>query len=104
MSDQPDFVGTEEGPSPERFIQAWPYYRAKRYAEHLALSAADEDLEVVCLNPSLLLGPGDEPAGASTHAVRVFLDEGVPIAPPGGISFVDVRDVAQAIGLAIHAG
>lgn len=104
VSDQPDFVGTEESPSPERFIQAWPYYRAKRYAEQLALFAADEDLEVVCLNPSLLLGPGDETAGGSTHAVRVFLDEGVPIAPPGGISFVDVRDVAQAIGLAIHAG
>lgn len=104
VSDQADFVGTEEGPSPERFISAWPYYRAKRYAEQLALGAADDALEIVCLNPSLLLGPGDDPAGVSTSAVRVFLDEGVPIAPSGGISFVDVRDVAQAIDLAIHGG
>jgi dihydroflavonol-4-reductase len=104
VSDQPDFCGTEDGPSPERFISSWPYYRAKRYSEQDALAAADASLEVVCLNPSLLLGPGDDVAGASTHAVRVFLDEGVPIAPGGGISFVDVRDVAQAIVAALSQG
>jgi len=104
VSDASDFLGTEDGPDPERFIQGWPYYRAKRYAEQEALAAADETLEVVCLNPSLLLGPGDDPPGASTHAVQVFLDEGVPLAPGGGISYVDVRDVAVAIGLALHSG
>jgi dihydroflavonol-4-reductase len=104
VSDQPDFLGTEDGPDPQPFIQAWPYYRAKRYAEQDALAAADESLDVICLNPSLLLGPGDDPAGASTHAVRVFLDEGVPVAPGGGISFVDVRDVAQAILSALTDG
>lgn len=101
VSDAPDFVGTEDGPSPEPFIQAWPYYRSKLYAEQIALAAADDTLEVICLNPSLLLGPGDDPNGASTHAVRVFLDEGVPVCPPGAISFVDVRDVTQAIDAAL---
>jgi len=104
VSDQSDFLGTEDGPDPERFIQGWPYYRAKRYAEQEALDAADDTLDVICLNPSLLLGPGDDPTGASTHAVRVFLDEGVPVAPGGGISFVDVRDVAQAISAALTQG
>ncbi len=104
VSDRSDFMGTEDGPDPERFIQGWPYYRAKRYAEQEALACADDKLEVVSLNPSLLLGPGDDPAGASTHAVRIFMDEGVPVAPGGGISFVDVRDVAQAISLALTRG
>jgi dihydroflavonol-4-reductase len=104
VSDDPDFLGTEDGPSPAVFTQSWPYYRAKLYAEQVALEAADAELEVVCLNPSLLLGPGDDAAGASTHAVRVFLDEGVPVAPPGGISFVDVRDLAEAIVSALTAG
>jgi len=104
VSDDPGFLGTEDSPSPAPFIQTWPYYRAKLFAEQIALEAAGDDLEIVCLNPSLLLGPGDELNGASTHAVRVFLDEGVPVAPPGGISFVDVRDVADAIVRALNAG
>lgn len=104
VSDKSDFLGTEDGADPEHFIQGWPYYRAKRYAEQEALAAADESLEVICLNPSLLLGPGDDPTGASTHAVRVFLDEGVPVAPGGGISFVDVRDVGTAIVAALSQG
>jgi len=104
VSDQPDFLGTEDGPDPEPFIQGWPYYRAKRYAEQAALEAADDKLEVVVLNPSLLLGPGDELGGVSTHAVRVFLDDGVPVAPGGGISFVDVRDVAVAVEAALTRG
>lgn len=104
VSDKADFLGTEDGPDPEGFIQGWPYYRAKRYAEQEALAAADDSLQVICLNPSLLLGPGDDPTGASTHAVRVFLDEGVPVAPGGGISFVDVRDVGTAIVSALSQG
>ena len=41
----------EDGPDPERFMQGWPYYRAKRYAELEAMAAADEALEIICLNP-----------------------------------------------------
>jgi dihydroflavonol-4-reductase len=44
------------------------------------------------------------PGGTSTHAVSVFLDQGVPVAPPGGISFVDVRDVAAAVEQALTRG
>ena len=42
--------------------------------------------------------------GASTHAVRVFLDQGVPFAPSGGISFVDVRDVAEIVERSLTQG
>jgi dihydroflavonol-4-reductase len=102
VSDDPDFLGTEESPAPEALIASWPYYRSKRYAEQLALEM--EDIELICLNPSLLLGPGDEPGGVSTHSVQVFLDEGVPVAPSGGISFVDVRDVVNAVESALTRG
>jgi len=93
---------TERSPTPEALISRWPYYRSKLYAEQLALGA--EGLDVISLNPSLLLGPGDVVGGASTHAVSVFLDQGVPFAPPGGISFVDVRDVASAVEKALTQG
>jgi dihydroflavonol-4-reductase len=85
-------------------IQEWPYYRSKRFAEELALAAHAPGFEVICLNPSLLLGPGDEPLGASTRPVRVFLDDGVPFPPGGTIAFVDVRDVAAACVRALHHG
>jgi dihydroflavonol-4-reductase len=102
VSEDPEFVGREEGPPPESIISAWPYYRSKLYAEQIALGT--HGLDVISLNPSLLLGPGDEVGGISTHAVSVFLDEGVPFAPPGTISFVDVRDVAMAVELSLTRG
>jgi dihydroflavonol-4-reductase len=102
VSDDPEFMGTEESPSPDAIIASWPYYRSKRYAEQVALET--DDIEIICLNPSLLLGPGDEPGGVSTHSVQVFLDQGVPVAPAGGISFVDVRDVVNAIEASLTCG
>ena len=102
VSADPDAMATEKSPVPEALIARWPYYRSKLYAEQLALAYSVP--EVICLNPSLLLGPGDTVGGASTHAVRVFLDQGVPFAPSGGISFVDVRDVAVAVEQALTAG
>jgi dihydroflavonol-4-reductase len=58
---------------------------------------------VVCVNPSLLLGPGDR-RGSSTEDVRKFLCGELPAIPSGGISFVDVRDVAPACVAAMERG
>jgi dihydroflavonol-4-reductase len=102
VSADKDFVGTEDSDPPEAIISRWPYYRSKLYAEQLALQC--DGMDVICLNPSLLLGPGDDAGGASTHAVSVFLDHGVPFAPPGTVSFVDVRDAASAVESALTRG
>ena len=102
VSQHPDAMATENDDVPESIISAWPYYRSKLYAEQFAM--AFQGLDVICLNPSLLLGPGDDVGGMSTHAVRTFLDHGVPIAPSGGISFVDVRDVATVVDSALTKG
>ena len=102
VSTDPNALATEHDPTPESLISKWPYYRSKLYGEQSALSV--DGLDVICLNPSLLLGPGDDVGGTSTHAVSVFLSEGVPVAPPGGISFVDVRDVANAVDAACTQG
>lgn len=93
----------DEGePSVLQTISRWPYYRSKWVAEQAALRAHGA-MEVVSLNPGLLLGPGDDAAGASTQAVRLFLDEGMAVVPQGGPCFVDVRDVAIAVQRALHA-
>lgn len=98
-----DEVRDESSPRPIEVVSRWPYYRTKLFAEEAAFAEAG-DLEVVSVNPSLLLGPGDDPDGASTHSVRTFLDDGMPVTPPGGVAFVDVRDAADGIVRAITRG
>jgi dihydroflavonol-4-reductase len=93
----------EDHDTPRQLLQRWPYYRTKLYAEELALAANSADFEVISLNPSLLLGPGDV-TGEATKSVRMFLDDQVPMAPPGGVSFVDVRDVAEVVKTALSEG
>lgn len=94
-------VRDEGAPLARTVAREWSYYRAKIAAEALFLAATD--LEVVSVNPSLLLGPGDL-RGGSVSVVKRFLDGRVPVAPPGGLSFADVRDVAQAVATAVERG
>ena len=98
-----DEVRDERAADPLMLIRSWPYYRSKYFAEQIALKHSGDGMDVVCLNPSLLLGPGD-PTGDSTRPVRLFLEDQVPAAPPGGLSFVDVRDVAEAVEAALTRG
>ncbi|MEL6347616.1 MAG: NAD-dependent epimerase/dehydratase family protein [Myxococcota bacterium] len=104
VSDDPDFLGTENSPDPLRFVRSWPYYRSKLFAEQIALKRSAPAFKVICLNPSLLLGPGDDAEGNSTVSIRRFLDGQVPACPPGGLSFVDVRDVADAVAVSLTKG
>jgi dihydroflavonol-4-reductase len=103
VSDDPDRIATEDDAPPMDLIARWPYYRSKLFGERAALERNGDDLEVVCVNPSLLLGPGDE-RGSSTDDVRKFLEGKVPVCPGGGIAFVDARDAASAMRLAMDAG
>lgn len=89
--------------APQGLIARWPYYRSKLYAERAALEQNGKDIEVVSVNPTLLLGPGDV-LGSSTGDVVNFLEERVPMIPAGGLSFVDVRDVAVATAAAMMKG
>lgn len=96
-------VMNETSPTPVGLIARWPYYRSKLYAEQLALELNGQGLEVVSVNPSLLLGPGDL-RGSSTEDVRLFLERKVQAVPSGGASFVDARDAAEAMVAAMDRG
>lgn len=109
ISDDPDHVSTEDDETPIGLINRWPYYRAKLFAEKAAFErqgralANGKSFEVVSVNPTLLLGPGDI-NGSSTEDVRLFLERRIPAIPPGGISYVDARDVAEGMLLAMEKG
>ena len=82
----------------------WPYYAGKIFAEKLVFRYAEqEQLPIVVVNPSLLLGPGDE-RGSSTKDTALFLDGQVMAVPRGGLSIVDVRDAATGLILAMRLG
>jgi dihydroflavonol-4-reductase len=97
-------TGTEADPYPLREVAGWPYYLSKIYQEKAALRIAlDTGLPLVVLNPSLLLGPGDARL-SSTDVVWKFMKRRLPAMPGGGLSFVDVRDAAQAFAAALERG
>lgn len=97
-------VGTEADDYPIVAVGKWPYYLSKIYEEKLALDFCKKnELPLVVLNPSLLLGPGDERL-SSTWTVLKFLNGEIPAMPGGGMSFVDVRDAAEAFVQALHRG
>jgi dihydroflavonol-4-reductase len=103
LSEDPDAVANEESPPPLALINRLPYYRSKYYGELAALARNSADFSVVCVNPSLLLGPGDL-AGSSTEDVRRYLEQQLPVATAGGVSFVDARDAALGMIAAYERG
>jgi dihydroflavonol-4-reductase len=103
VSETGDRPGTEDDAAPIGIIGRWPYYRAKLFAERAALEQNGQGIEVVACNPSLLLGPGDL-AGSSTDDVRLVIEGAVLAVPSGGLSFADVRDVADVLRVAMRLG
>jgi dihydroflavonol-4-reductase len=99
-----DIIPDELYPPPLDIITRWPYYASKVYQEMAALERFNgKGLRLVILNPSLLLGPGDERL-SSTKIVLDFLSRKIGAVPTGGLSFVDVRDAARAFRIAMKKG
>jgi dihydroflavonol-4-reductase len=82
-----------------------PYDRAKTLAERAAwawLAAEGGGLELVTVNPGLILGPvlGAD-FSASIEFVKKLLDGSIPALPRFGFNVVDVRDIARLHMLAM---
>lgn len=103
VTEDGETIPDETAPPPLELIGGWPYYTSKLYQEEAAKRECQGGPEVVILNPSLLLGPGDKRL-SSTEDVLRFLTRDIPLIPPGGINFVDVRDVAEAFRNAMVQG
>jgi dihydroflavonol-4-reductase len=104
VSRDPEQIADESCRAPLELIARWPYYRTKLYAERAALDANKPgELDVVIVNPSLLLGPGDL-RESSTGDVRLFLERSIPATPAGGMAFVDARDAAVGLLQAFEKG
>src|SRR6267378_6834537 len=99
-----EVVPDESYPQPLDIITRWPYYASKVYQEMAALERFNgKGLRLVIMNPSLLLGPGDERL-SSTKLVLDFMARKISAVPTGGLSFVDARDAAMAFRAAMKKG
>ena len=104
VSETADTVADETCSPPLDIISRWPYYASKAYQEMAALERfSGKGLRLVIMNPSLLLGPGDDRL-SSTKVVLDFMARKISAVPNGGLNFVDVRDTAQAFRVAMQKG
>lgn len=71
------------------------YSISKFRAENEVWRGMQEGLEVVIINPSIILGPGDWQDGSNKLFYTVY--NGLKVYSPGSSGFVDVRDVAAAL-------
>jgi dihydroflavonol-4-reductase len=76
---------------PARF----PYGHTKFLGEVEVARAIKRGLDVVTVNPSIVMGPGD--INLISGSTLIELRKGIiPAIPAGGATFIDVRDVAAA--------
>jgi dihydroflavonol-4-reductase len=96
-------VADEATPTPVDIISRWGYYASKLYQEEAARRACAGKVELVTVNPSLLLGPGDDRL-SSTRPILQFLAKEILLMPAGGLNVVDARDVAALLPVAMARG
>ena len=104
IQEHPGRLATEHDTPAFEIIGRWPYYTSKLLQEQEVLRRnAKDTIEAVVLNPSLLLGPGDERL-SSTGDVLNILNRRLPALTDGTVAFVDVRDAAPAFVRALERG
>src|SRR6185369_841827 len=104
VTEDGEIIPDESYPPPLDIVARWPYYASKAYQEMAALERfSGKGLRLVIMNPSLLLGPGDERL-SSTKVVLDFMARKIGAVPTGGVSFVDARDAATTFRIAMKKG
>ena len=71
------------------------YALSKYYAEQEVWRVSQEGLDIVIVNPSVILGPGDWSKGSSRIFQKIY--SGLKFYTPGSTGYVDVLDVANSL-------
>jgi len=81
-----------------------PYGHSKFLAEAEVYRAIRRGLDCVILNPTVIIGPGDLNQISSSVVLEFARGNVPPTVPPGGVTVIDVRDVAAAHVVAAERG
>ncbi|MFY0255436.1 NAD-dependent epimerase/dehydratase family protein [Chitinophaga sp. 30R24] len=84
--------------------QWYGYDYSKAVSQAIALEYNSNDMAVIVLAPTAVIGPFDRQPSLLGKAVINFYNRKIPALFPGGVDFVDVRDVAAAIVSALTNG
>jgi dihydroflavonol-4-reductase len=99
--------GTREDPADEYrepTDDSWiPYVATKRQGDKLVLAELDFGLHAVIVHPAYMLGPWDWKPSTGRLLLAVARGRG-RVAPPGGMDFVHVEDVARGVLAAAELG
>lgn len=93
----------DETHTPPPAVDSMPYSVSKIAGERFALEAARAGRDVVIVNPSYIIGPGDS-RGGTTWPIRFYLRGRLPFVVAGGLCLVDVRDTALGMVAAAERG
>lgn len=93
-----DRAATEEEFDPR--IVPCPYVRTKRAADRVVREAIDRGLNAVFIYPALVFGPWDWKPTSGRMILQVA-ENFTPLAPWGGTGVTDVRDLAEAMLVAV---
>ncbi len=85
-------------------VHGGAYDRSKSEAQRWVLAQNQPGFETLALCPTSMIGPPDLKPSLLGQAIHDIAAGKIPAVFPGGFDFCDVRDVAQAILNAIHAG
>lgn len=98
--------GVGEVLSPESAVKHPPgtYMESKADAERVARRFQEQDAPVAIAYPGAMFGPDDPHFGESAIVAQDILAGRSRFVPPGGLSVVDVRDVASAIASMFEPG
>jgi dihydroflavonol-4-reductase len=94
----------DESASPAATDMPGPYTRSKHAAEQAALRAAGGGLDVVVVNPTVPIGPGDRNRTPPAAMLAMFLAGQSPFFLDCVLNLVDVRDVAAGMASAAERG
>ncbi|MBK6312489.1 MAG: NAD-dependent epimerase/dehydratase family protein [Candidatus Microthrix sp.] len=73
------------------------YDRSKYAGEQALLKAAGDDLDVVIVNPTGVIGPHDYAPSRIGETILELRDRKIPVNVAGGFDFVDVREVVNGL-------
>jgi dihydroflavonol-4-reductase len=76
---------------------SYAYDCSKREGEEIALSFASDEMEVLVMNPTSLIGPFDfKPSRTGKFIINLYRGK-LPFLFKGGFDFCDVRDISDAV-------
>lgn len=100
-------IGAQDQPADESTPRTGkipcPYVITKREAEEVVGNAVSRGLNAVIVNPGFMIGPWDWKPSSGRMLIGVATKFSA-LAPTGGCSICDVRDVAQGILAALERG